>query len=202
VASQRTEFEKALGYVKRMRLTREDGGEAPNCFISYAWGEKEHEKWVLRLARDLQKANINVIFDRWHNPPGGDIDRFTERIMSSEFVVVIGTPLLKEKYESETTDPVVASELELINLKLRKKGKFGEKVIPLLLDGQADTALTPKLEKLAHIDFRPDVDYFAPLMDLILKLYDIPFDNSRVDEIRESLRWNAPGATPASTAKA
>ena len=96
----------------------------------------EHERWVLQLAKDMRNANIDILLDRWHNPPGADIGRYTNQIVSSEFVVVVGTPLLKEKYKSESSDPVVASELELIDLKLQQPKRFGRKVIPLLLAGE------------------------------------------------------------------
>jgi hypothetical protein len=45
---------------------------APNCFISYAWGNREHEGWVEKeLAPDMQKAGINVILDHWANSATG-----------------------------------------------------------------------------------------------------------------------------------
>ena len=35
------------------------------CFISYAWGNQEQERWVEKsLATDLQKAGIVVVLDR------------------------------------------------------------------------------------------------------------------------------------------
>jgi hypothetical protein len=39
-----------------------------SCFITCSWGVPEHECWVeKRLAADLQKAEIVVVLDRWHN---------------------------------------------------------------------------------------------------------------------------------------
>ncbi|MCH8960596.1 MAG: toll/interleukin-1 receptor domain-containing protein [Bacteroidetes bacterium] len=100
VVQRRTAFETALVRVKALLRDRAEAEKRPTCFISYAWGVPEHERWVIQLARDMRNASIDILLDRWHNPPGGDIDRYTDKIESSEFVVVVGTPLLKEKYES------------------------------------------------------------------------------------------------------
>ena len=38
------------------------------CFVSYAWGEKNHETWVQnRLTRDLKEEGLEVILDQTHN---------------------------------------------------------------------------------------------------------------------------------------
>jgi len=49
----------------------------PNCFISYAWGNPEHERWVEKLlATDLQKAGVNVLlWDKWANRRIGSSNR-------------------------------------------------------------------------------------------------------------------------------
>jgi TIR domain-containing protein len=57
----------------------------PDCFISYAWGIPEQERWVeKRLATDLQKAGLNVLLDRRDNAQiGSSVARFVERIEQS-----------------------------------------------------------------------------------------------------------------------
>jgi hypothetical protein len=80
LADQRTRFEQAIfrlaSYVEDQKLDR------PECFISYAWGERERERWVEQsLAKDLQKAGINVVLDRWENDRAGkSVSRFVSRI--------------------------------------------------------------------------------------------------------------------------
>ncbi|MEO1466054.1 MAG: GTP-binding protein, partial [Cyanobacteria bacterium J06633_1] len=89
VAKRRTNFETALVRVKA--LLRDRGStEKPTCFISYAWGISEHERWVLQLAKDLRNADIDVLLDRWHSLPGSDLSRYIDRILESEFVIVVG----------------------------------------------------------------------------------------------------------------
>ncbi len=67
-AAQRSRFEQALfrwnSYITEKQLA------APECFISYALGNPEHERWVEHsLASDLLKAGIKVVLDRWGESP-------------------------------------------------------------------------------------------------------------------------------------
>ena len=115
----RTNFETALVRVKSLLRDRGEA-EKPTCFISYAWGVPYHERWVLQLAKDLRNADIDVLLDKWNSPPGSDLVRYIDQILKSEFVIVAGTPSLLQKYDSNISDPVVAAELRLINLRLSK----------------------------------------------------------------------------------
>ncbi|MCI0352455.1 MAG: toll/interleukin-1 receptor domain-containing protein, partial [Acidobacteriales bacterium] len=92
-AAQRTRFEQAayqvMSYVDGQKIAR------PGCFISYAWGDKAKERWVEHsLAKDLQKAGINVVLDRWENSKvGASVSRFVERIEKCNLVIMVGTLL-------------------------------------------------------------------------------------------------------------
>jgi hypothetical protein len=190
VAEQRTRFEQAVfrvrAFVADQKIT------PPECFISYAWGVPEHERWVeKRLATDLQKAGIVVVLDRWDAQIGTDIGRFIARIEKIDRIVIVGTPLYRHKYENKdaNTGYVVASEVDLINNRLM----FGtepqkQRVLPLLLDGEKTTALPPLLHGRVHADFRKDLTYFATAFDLILSLYHLPPNHPAVADLRESLR--------------
>ena len=102
-------------------------------------------------------------------------------------MVVVGTPNLRKKYGSEASDRVVAAELELINLRIRQPSSYGRTVLPLLLDGTSKTAFTPQLQKLVSIDFRDPDYYFRRIFDMIWQLYDLPFDNSLLEELQASM---------------
>jgi hypothetical protein len=70
-ADRRTQFEQAIFQV--MSFVKDQKLVVPECFISYAWGDKEQERWVERnLAPDLQKAGIQVVLDRWENARIGE----------------------------------------------------------------------------------------------------------------------------------
>jgi small GTP-binding protein len=186
VAQRRTAFEAALVRVKALLRDREEERK-PTCFISYAWGVPEHERWVLQLAKDLRNAGVDVLLDRWHSPPGSNLDLYIDRILSSDFVIPVGTSKLREKYDTQTADPVVAAELKLINLRVRQPTAYGETVLPVLLAGDARTSFSPQLQPLVSVDFRETEFYFQKLFDMIWRLYDLPFDNPLLEELQESM---------------
>ncbi len=187
VARRRTAFEAALVRIKGLVRDRGDEAEPPSCFVSYAWGIEEHERWVYALAKDLRNAGVQVVFDRWHNPPGASITKFVDRIASSDYIVVVGTPQYLEKYNTEETDPVGDAELRLINTRLRKRARERKRVIPLLLEGSPRESFPPLFEDSVHIDFRVEREYFARIFDLILTLHGISFDQPGLDELRDSM---------------
>jgi small GTP-binding protein len=188
-AEQRTRFEQAIfrvgAYVAEQKI------KPPECFISYAWGVAEHERWVeKRLATDLQKAGIAVVLDRWENQIGTNVARFIERIEKSDRVVTVGTPLYRRKYENKdtTTGYVVAAEVDLINNRLLGAEPQKQSVLPLLLDGEKTTSLPPLLHGQVFADFRDESAYFATTFDLIRSLYQLPPNHPAVADLRDSLR--------------
>ena len=189
VADQRTRFEQAVfrvqAYVKDQQI------KAPECFISYAWGEPKHERWVEKqLAKDLQKAGLEVVLDRWHNAQiGASVARFIERIEKSDRIIMVGTPLYRRKYENKesATGYVVAAEVDLIANRLLGTEPQKASVIPLLLAGEKTTSLPPLLHGRVYADFRNSEAYFRTAFDLILSLYQLPPNHLAVADLRESL---------------
>lgn len=185
-AETKTVYETALVYIKGYVNQRVDYTK-PSCFISYAWGDVLHERWVNDLAKDLRNAGINVILDKWHNPPGASITKFIEQIEAADFVLPIGTPKYLTKYNSEDSDPVVDAEVRLINTRLRKRTVERERVIPILLSGNADESFPPLFHDSVFIDFRIDNKYHVSLFDLVLTLHRIPRDDSHVIDLRDAV---------------
>ena len=189
-AEQRTRFEQAVfrvqAYVADQKI------KPPECFLSYAWGVPEHERWVeKRLATDLQKAGIEVVLDRWHNAQiGASVARFIERIEKSDRIVMVGTPLYRRKYENKDTSTgyVVAAEVDLIANRLLGTEAQKASVLPLLLAGEKTDSLPPLLHGRVYGDFRNEGAYFTAAFDLILDLYRIPHQDQAVADLRESLR--------------
>jgi small GTP-binding protein len=189
-ADQRTYFEQAIfrvqNYVAEQRIW------VPECFISYAWGVPEHERWVeKRLATDLQKAGIGVVLDRWHNTQiGASVARFIERIEKIDRIIMVGTPLYRRKYENKDTRTgyVVAAEVDLIANRLLGTEAQKASVLPLLLDGDKTASLPPLLHGRVHADFREEEAYFRSAFGLILSLYGIAPNDPAVVDLRESLR--------------
>jgi hypothetical protein len=135
----------------------------------------------------LRKAGADVIIDPWHNTPGTSITEFIEKISAVDFVIAVGTPEYRKKYDALDSDPVVAAELRLIGTRLRKRLEDRKSVIPALFAGEHPTSFPPQFEDSVYIDFRLEAHYFAKLFDLLLAIYNTPFDHAGVDEIRVSL---------------
>jgi hypothetical protein len=188
-AEQRTRFEQAVFRVQAYVAEQEI--MAPGCFISYAWGVPEHERWVeKRLATDLQKAGIDVVLDRWHNAKiGASVARFIARIEKCDRIVVVGTPLYRRKYENKDTSTgyVVAAEVDLIANRLLGTEEQKESVLPLLLAGEKTASLPPLLHGRVHADFREEEAYFRTAFDLILSLYQLPPNDPAVADLRATL---------------
>jgi hypothetical protein len=187
IAKQRTAFEIALVRVKGLLRDTSPDKKSPVCFISYAWGKSESEKWVITLAKDLQNSGIDVLLDRWHSGPGSSISRYIEKIETSDFALVIGTPELAKKYKNTHSDAVVSAELSLINTKIRQPKRFGRNVIPILLKGESAQVFTPFLQDLVFLDFRSQYQYFSNLFELIWRLYELPIDHPWYTELKESM---------------
>jgi small GTP-binding protein len=188
-ADQRSRFEQVLFRLKSYVTDEEI--PSPECFISYAWGVQDQENWVERkLAMDLQKAGITVVLDRWENSRiGASVPRFVERVGKVDQVIVIGTPLYKNKYENN--EPmrsfVVAAEGDLIGKRMIGTEAEKESVLPILLDGSEKTAFPGLLQGRVYADFRKKEAYFDKAFELLLSLYKIQPQHPVATELRESL---------------
>ncbi len=192
-ADNRSRFEQVLfrikSYVMEAKLPE------PACFISYAWGNAEHERWVEKLlATDLQKAGITVVLDRWDNARiGASVPRFVERVAKSDRVIVIGTKLYQTKYENN--EPmrsfVVAAEGDLIGKRMIGTEAQKESVLPVLLEGTAETAFPQLLQGRVYADFRKSELYFGVTLELLFSLYGIQHEDPVATELRETLKgWH------------
>jgi len=187
-AEQRTRFEQAI-YRVQIYVT-EQKMEVPECFISYAWGVQDHERWVEKsLAQDLQKAGISVLLDRWHNPPGSSVGRFVDRLEKCDRIIPVGTRLYRQKYENRGTEKgtVVAAECDQISVRMRGTEKQKRTVVPILCEADLSESLPPCLQDQVFCDFRQQEDYFIAAFGLILSLYGIAPNDPAVTDLRESL---------------
>lgn len=185
VAERRTRFEEIIFELSRYAISEDLA--APSCFVSYAWGNFDHERWVEhRLATDLEKAGIKVILDRWENSQiGSSIPRFADLISKADRVLIVGTKAYLRKFENRDPDfgTVVAAEMDLVSARLLGSEPKKKTVLPLLLEGNPDDSLPPALTTRVYSDFRNDATYFETTLDLLLSLYEIsPRD-------RAALHW-------------
>ncbi len=195
LARLRTTFETALVRIKGFirDASTEKRKFFPTCFISYAWGDPENERWVARLAGDLKNAGITVLLDQVDNSKlGSNVSRFISEIEKSDFIVVVGTPMYLQKYEDQSSGSasIVAAEADLINQRLLSTEDKKQTVIPIIREGDEWKSLTPLLRGRVFGDFRYEESYFASLFDLILTLFRIPYDHTAFKDVREVVRSN------------
>ena len=180
VAAGRTQFHTVLSSLKG--YLRDINAASPTCFLSYAHGVPDDERWVENLAADLKTSGINVVLDTWHARPGDSVIRFAERSEKEDFIAVIGTPLLRAKYDKD--DHYVARELELAAARIGKRS-----VIPILRSGDPASAFPPLLKDAVQLDFRDDDRYFLRLFELLVRLYGIALDEKAVRDLRDALNF-------------
>jgi len=188
-ADERSRFEQVLfrlkNYVTDQKII------VPECFISYAWGIQEQERWVeQRLATDLQKAGIAVVLDRWENARiGSSVPRFVERVGRADRVIVVGTSLYREKYDNNKPmrSFVVAAEGDLIGKRMIGAEVEKESVLPVLLDGTVESAFPHLLQGRVYADFRNKEAYYDKLVELLLSLFQIQPNDPVATELRKSL---------------
>ena len=211
LSNMRTTYETALVRVKSFIRDRRYDTAAPTCFVSYAWGYREHEQWILRLIDDLQNADIDVTVDRVNNlVTRSDTQHFASCIEQSEFIIVVGTPAYYDKYENKNPHygSMVATEIDLINARLVGAKAQKESILPVLLAGKAEGSIPaegsfPKLlQKSRYSDFSHEEYYFTALFDLMLTIYRIPFDNSLVRDLRSKVAEEARALRTVLTAQA
>lgn len=164
--ARRAEFNRCL-----TALTKWQPTQTPTCFISYAWGIPQHESWVHALAQRLQQAGVVVHLDIWCNQ-FGSVAEFTEKLHEADYVLVIGTPLLQEKWrDEEGRGHIVKQELEQI---FRVKRKSPLRLVKVLLAGNNEDSFPLYLESFAcaATDFSDSRHYEAAFFKLLLKLYE------------------------------
>jgi hypothetical protein len=188
IASRRTSFASALAHLRSYLGSRLE--DPPQCFISYAWGDQPFERWVgERLVRDLDQAGLGIILDRREAGFGGSIPRFISRIEGADWIVVVGTPAYREKYENKRDEAgsIVAAEVDLIGTRMVGSEREKASVIPVLRSGSPSTSFPPLLRGRVYANFADDDGYFPMLFDLALHLWGIDNDTPAVRDLRTSL---------------
>jgi WD40 repeat protein len=191
LAECRTSFESALVHVKSVLRERRDVRDAPRCFVSYARGDRERSRWIRTLASDLKNAGVEVLLDEWENQSiGSSIPRFMDRIEECDFVIAVGTPSYRAKYYNQVSaaGSFVASEFDLISKRLTGTEDEKSTVLPVLLEGEIETAFPPLLQRRVYCDLRKEESYYAGVFDLMLTVHRIQFERPVVDDLRAKLR--------------
>lgn len=189
--SSRERVQELAAVVRELAAREGTAVARPSCFVSYAWGDPAHQRWVQRLAGDLREAGIEVLFDLWHSTaPGASISRYVAQIEVTDWILAIGTPLYRQK--TDNSDPkrgtVASGESDQFSRRLLGSEEERRTVIPVLRKGGGDEVFPPLLRGRVFADMRADGDYDAAFFDLLLTMYRVPFDLAPVIHWRRALR--------------
>lgn len=122
------------------------------AFISYAWENDKHRKWVRELAERLRKDGVDVTLDQWHLCPGDQLPEFMERsTRENEFVLIICTPEYKNKSDGRTGG--VGYEGDIMTSEVLTQGNQ-RKFIPLLRIGEWANSAPSWLLGKVYVDLR------------------------------------------------
>lgn len=143
--------------------------ENKKAFISYAWDDEDHKKWVLKLATYLRTHGVDAILDQWDARLGNDLPFFMEQgLTTSHFVICVCSDKYIEKanggiggagYEKR----ILASELMDNNNKLF--------VIPIIKCNSQKNKLPTFLSGLRYVDF-DNRDFYNCYQELLERIYD------------------------------
>lgn len=139
-------------------------------FISYSWGNKEHQDWIVNLGTRLMNDTVEVVLDKWSLKDGHDIHGFMEEMVKSEdiFRVLIASD---SKYKEKADDRVggVGTETQIITPNIYSNQKQ-EKFIPLVLERDEDgnPCLPIYLASRKYIDFS-QTEYFEDSYEELLR---------------------------------
>lgn len=145
-------------------------------FISYSWGNKEHQDWIVNLGTRLMSDTVDVVLDRWSLKDGHDIHSFMEEMVNSEdiFRVLI---ICNSKYKAKANDREggVGTETQIITPSLYSNQKQ-EKFIPIVLerDKEGTACLPTYLSSRKYIDFSREEDFEDSYEELLRNILESP----------------------------
>ena len=148
--------------------------DCPTVFISHAWDDEEHKKWILKLAHDLEAVyGINVLCD-FYNQGGIDLTSFMiHGISKANRVLIIGTPKYKEKSESLDNSGVSFEGMIMSSILFREKN-VDAKFIPILKEGSFESSFNTMMGVRTGYDLSTVENYNANIKLLAQDVWNEP----------------------------
>ena len=145
-------------------------------FISYSWGTKEHQEWVVNLGERLMNDTVDVILDRWSLKDGHDIYSFMEEMVKSKDVfrvLIVCDKNYKEK--ADRREGGVGTETQIITPELYNNEKQ-EKFIPIVLERDENNKpyLPVYLATRKYIDFSKEEFHEDSYEELLRNILEAP----------------------------
>ena len=143
----------------------------PKVFISYSWESKEHSDWVKSLADKLLSDGIEALIDSYDVSPGDRLPKFMESsIRDSDYVIIICTEEYKRK--ANNREKGVGYESHIISAELYNNHN-DRKFIPIIRQGDFNTALPTYLDGKLAIDLRGNLFNENSYKDLIASIFKV-----------------------------
>ena len=143
----------------------------PKVFISYSWESKEHSDWVNSLADKLLADGIEAIIDSYDVIPGDRLPEFMESsIKDSDYVIIICTEEYKRK--ANNREKGVGYESHIISAELYNNHN-DRKFIPIIRQGEFNTAIPTYLDGKLAIDLRGNPYNETSYKDLIASIFKV-----------------------------
>ncbi len=145
-------------------------------FISYSWGTKEHQDWVLYLAKRLMSDTVDVELDKWSLKDGHDIFSFMESMVKSDeiFRVLI---ICDQNYKikSDERKGGVGTETQIITPEIYGN-QNQEKFIPIVRERDEDNNahLPVFLSSRKYIDFSSEEFFEDSYEELLRNILEAP----------------------------
>lgn len=145
-------------------------------FISYSWGNKEHETWIVNLGKRLMTDTVDVVLDKWSLKDGHDIHGFMEEMVKSEDifrVLIICDKNYKDKADARKGG--VGTETQIITPEIYTNQKQ-EKFIPIILekDSEGNHYMPIYLASRKHIDFSNEESFEDSYEELLRNIMEAP----------------------------
>lgn len=145
-------------------------------FISYSWGNKEHQDWVVNLGTRLMNDTVDVILDRWSLKDGHDIHDFMEEMVKSEDIFRVLIICDKNyKTKADGREGGVGTETQIITPEIYSNQKQ-EKFIPLVVERNPDNNpyLPVFLSSRKYIDFSNEEFFENSYEELLRNILETP----------------------------
>ena len=163
--------------------------EPKKVFISYAWENEEHQKWVQELAKRLLEDGIDAKLDCWEVRVGGNLRHYMEHGLTDADLVLC---ICSDQYITKAYSGQGGAGYEA-NILSEKINPENSSIIPIIRGCTQEKKVPYFLTNIRYIDFEDNDSYKEKYKELLRRIYDKdieekpplgsnPFESSKLSE--------------------